>query len=179
MQRLAKIIIGDIITTDCDCLLSQENTQSQNFAGLAKKLTETFSHGNPHLVERTFRTAKIAYAPTGSGIPKQPNIVHLFAQIYPGPPKGDDTVAVRVSAFEACLRNLRKFFADYNLDPTIAIPVGIGCGLAQGDWNVYRELIYRYLGCYRITYYALSEKYLQQYPPLGTEPYFPRSQKRR
>lgn len=45
------------------------------------------------------------------------------------------------SGFETCLRSI----ADRCQSKTIAIPHGIGCGLANGKWEIVSDLIHLYL----------------------------------
>jgi uracil-DNA glycosylase len=59
----------------------------------------------------------------------------MFAQRNPGGPKKGDTKEDRLRWFEDCLK---KIGAIKNLR-SIAFPENIGCGLAKGDWKMYKR----------------------------------------
>lgn len=71
-------------------------------------------------------------------------VIHLFAQWAPGKPGQwqwrypgpADTPASRLNWFQQCLVQL-----DALQFPHVAVPHGIGCGLAGGDWVLYERLL--------------------------------------
>lgn len=71
-------------------------------------------------------------------------VVNLFGQVKAGKSgTKDDTRDDRVSYF---ISSLKDFYTKARLlKPTgkilLALPKGIGCGLAGGDWNVYRNIL--------------------------------------
>jgi len=65
-------------------------------------------------------------------------VVHMFAQYYPGKciiPTDD--AESRIEWFEECLTDI----SSQNMIKSIAFPKRIGCGLAGGDWDIYRECL--------------------------------------
>ena len=57
-------------------------------------------------------------------------------------------------AMEKCLRYI-KMWAENN-DLSIAIPYGIGCGIANGDWNIVYKIIEKVFNDYDVTLYKLE-----------------------
>lgn len=45
-----------------------------------------------------------------------------------------------------------------NNDLSIAIPYGIGCGIAKGDWNIVHKIIEKVFNDYDVTLYKLEDK---------------------
>lgn len=66
-------------------------------------------------------------------------IINLVGQHYPGVAKyANDTVEKRISAFKRGLETIAKKIPS---DSSVAFPYNIGCGLAKGDWKVYKGMI--------------------------------------
>lgn len=77
-----------------------------------------------------------------------PGIIHMFGQWSPGKPGSfsfaypsetyKDTREDRVNYFRSCIQHMEQFVKD---DEIVAVPSRIGCGLAGGDWKVYRSIL--------------------------------------
>lgn len=58
---------------------------------------------------------------------------------------------------EALTRGLKEVKElSKQLNKSVAIPYGIGCGLAGGDWNIISELIDSIFSDYKVTIYKLD-----------------------
>ena len=70
-------------------------------------------------------------------------VINLMAQRYPGPPKdgNGDGKKQREQWFAQALRALAAQPAIASRKQSVAFPCDVGCGLAGGDWTVYRGLI--------------------------------------
>ena len=69
-------------------------------------------------------------------------IIGLYAQRAPGRPRaggGDDSAAVRLDWFRSCLDATARI--SLRAGDSVAMPARIGCGLAGGDWQLYRAEI--------------------------------------
>lgn len=168
--KTRKIIIQDITTSDCIFILSQENTTSSSFKGLTNAIVEKFPYANPLKHNREFGTFALSYPPfeyiiNSCGRPT-PNVVHIFAQIYPGGPnKSDDSREERLRAFSHALNSFAHYLANNQVGAkTIAVPLGIGCNLAKGKWEDYLGLVEKILGKYELTYYALDKATFDKFP---------------
>lgn len=65
----------------------------------------------------------------------------LFAQYGPGKPGKDDTKGQREEWFKTCLDKVGELKESEKGVRSVALPWGIGCGLAGGDWVVYEGII--------------------------------------
>lgn len=54
---------------------------------------------------------------------------------------------------EQCLETVKEFAKINKL--SVAIPYGIGCGIANGDWNIVSKIIENVFSDYGITIYKL------------------------
>lgn len=59
-------------------------------------------------------------------------------------------------AMKKCLRYIKQWAENNNL--SIAIPYGIGCGIANGDWNKVYKIIEEVFSNYSVTLYRLREE---------------------
>lgn len=55
-----------------------------------------------------------------------------------------------------CLRYIKQWAENNNL--SIAITYGIGCGIANGDWNKVYKIIEEVFSNYSVTLYKLREE---------------------
>lgn len=58
-------------------------------------------------------------------------------------------------AMKRALLEIKQYAKDFNL--SIAIPYGIGCGIANGDWNVVYKIIEEVFNDYNVTLYRLED----------------------
>lgn len=65
-------------------------------------------------------------------------VVNLFGQRCPGPPSAQETAAERRVWFQQALDALTPLLPPHTM---LVIPHRIGCGVARGDWTVYREML--------------------------------------
>src|SRR5690606_1284254 len=63
-------------------------------------------------------------------------IINMYAQRYPGKPRDNDTSKHRIKWFKSCLDEISKLGFK-----SIRFPYKIGCGLAKGDWRIYKRAI--------------------------------------
>ncbi len=54
-----------------------------------------------------------------------------------------------------CFEKIKKEASLYKL--TIAMPYRIGCGIANGDWNIVYKIIEQVFNDYSVTLYRLEE----------------------
>lgn len=124
-------------------------------AGLAKALFRKFPYANVY-TQRTEPSIPGTYSIHGNGM-DQRYVVNLYAQYFPGKPKKPaDTAEKRLHWL---LQSLGAFIGDVQA-PTIALPYGIGCGLAGGDQDTYYKALERLARekSFSITFYRLTPK---------------------
>ena len=67
-------------------------------------------------------------------------MVNLFGQLHYGRNKKYTDYKALAKSLEQ-LKYLLKFVDTYMYHDTIALPYGLGCGLAGGDWNIVLKTI--------------------------------------
>jgi O-acetyl-ADP-ribose deacetylase (regulator of RNase III) len=131
------IVEGDILKAKEDIIGHQVNCCGVMGSGLAKQLKDTYS--NLHPMYKEFCDNHNPYELLGechivsAGSKK---IANLFGQLNYGRKK------VRYTDYDAlrlALYSLGEYAARHEM--TIALPWGIGCGLANGDWDVVYQMI--------------------------------------
>lgn len=152
-----KIVSGNLLdATEEQFLLHQCNCVSNGASGLAASLFQRFPHAN------VYATRKIADIPgtidvRGNG-KDQRFIVNAFAQYYPGGPDTQEHDGKR--AREEYLRNCLLRVAQLH-PQSIALPFGLGAGLARGDWNIIMGIIQEFalrLPDTKVVLYKLESK---------------------
>lgn len=128
---------GDLLNFPATYICQQVNCMGVMGAGLAKQIAlrwpivkERYREYCKNIpLER--RLGKCQIIPVGDMIDMQKTqyVVNLFGQYDFG---REDKLYTRYSALYAALRTLRKRIRP---NETVAFPYGIGCGLANGDWN--------------------------------------------
>lgn len=74
-------------------------------------------------------------------------VIHMFGQVLPGKPntftkyyqhvKIEDGPEDRINYFKMCINELDSL----KLDSPVAMPYKIGCGLAGGNWEIYKKIL--------------------------------------
>jgi len=134
-------IIKNLTERNCDILEATEqyiaqqcNCTSSNYKGLSRALVERFPwatfYSQPNRQPGTI-TIK-------GDCKEQRPIIGMFAQRYVSIPKyNNDSSDMRLGWFRECLGQIAKIPEVKSL----ALPHGIGCGLAGGSWSSYLALI--------------------------------------
>lgn len=150
---MIKIIEGNLLDASEDIIGHQVNCQGVMGSGVAKSIKDKW------------RTAYIGYS--NYCFEKNPCdllgelllvnvsdnkfIAHLFGQQNYGRRKVRYT---DYDALEQALHKLRTVAERNKL--SVALPYNIGCGLANGDWNVVYEIIDKVFSDYQLTLYKLD-----------------------
>lgn len=124
-----QIIHGNLLTTP-GLIVQQVNATGSRPKGLSATLAKAFPDEAIYtLVPPSLRWLGVAHC-TG-------RVVHLCAQNRPGKPGPNDTAGMRLVWFKQALADLTV------QHPTadVALPYGIGCGLAGGSWALYSKAI--------------------------------------
>ena len=137
-----KIINKDICEADTQYIAHQTNLISVSVSGVAKAIFDKFPYANTYS-DRFLRNYVADPNQLGT-IEIYQNIINMNAQFYPGKFSNKkvtnnlvDTEKHRQAYFHNCLKHISKI---ENLQ-SIAFPYLIGCGLAQGNWNIYYSML--------------------------------------
>lgn len=133
------VIRGDILQSDADIIVQQVNCQGVMGAGLAKQIASQYPGVlSPYKKMCNMRDTqnllgKVLICPTRAGV----RIANIFGQDR----YGRDGCYTDYAALENGLVAVVRYASRKNL--SVAIPHGIGCGLAGGDWTIVSEIINR------------------------------------
>lgn len=127
---------GDLLDATEQYIVHQANCITQRAAGLAAAIFKRFPHAD-------FYTGRIDPDLPGTiridGAPGTDlrAVIALFGQLHPGRPWPADPHAAREGFFKS---GLEKIAVIPDIE-SVALPHGIGCGLAGGYWPGYEAMI--------------------------------------
>ncbi|MEK4790360.1 macro domain-containing protein [Bacillus sp. FSL K6-2971] len=143
---MIRVIEGNILDTTKDIVCHQVNCKGVMGAGLAKQIKSKYPNVYKDY-KRLCDDEKIKSRKNGLlgatqfiDVSKSKTIANLFAQKN----YGVKSRQTDYEAMELCLKSLKHVVSDdYSKykDCSIAIPYGIGCGLAGGDWEIVSRMI--------------------------------------
>lgn len=136
---MIKEVKGDLLQASENIIGHQVNCQGVMNAGLAAKIRSKY----PIVFEKykalvnKFSDNKEMLLSTAQVINVDENkyVANLFGQFYYGRGQRHTDYKSLYQALEILKQKAKK----HSL--TVALPYGLGCGLAGGDWNIVRELI--------------------------------------
>ena len=153
---MPKVVCGDLLNADERVVCHQTNATSRSACGLARQLFHRYPYAD------TYRTRTAPSVPGTNDYMHPPQsgsfvVVNMNAQLRPGRPSASDTGDRRLRWFEACLHRLGQWCRAREI-LQVAMPHGIGCGLAGGEWKRYEAALERFEATHRvsITLYRLS-----------------------
>lgn len=128
---------GNILQASETYVLHQINCRTTNSKGLARVLFKAYPWADIY-TQGKIRVPGHVYKSIG------PNkvILHLAGQDIPGKPDAIETATQRLAWFK---HGLKEVPALVPFNARIAIPYGVGCGLAGGDWLDYEKAIFEWL----------------------------------
>ena len=147
---------GNLLDAEEEYILQQCNCVACSPHGLSAAIAKKFSFADPYsrrrsLKQRNFAVEEDQPNPGSIQLLEDENcstkVVCLFAQYGMGKPysytnKGStavlDSFELRQKWFKLCLDQVAEQVAPGS---SLAMPFQIGCGLAGGDWNVYKQIL--------------------------------------
>ncbi|KRE20122.1 macro domain-containing protein [Bacillus safensis] len=150
---MIKTVNGNILEASEDIICHQVNCKGVMGAGLAKQIKSKYPN--------VFKDYKQLCTEQGDDLLSSVQLIttkdgktiaNLFAQAgYGRTRKQTDYDALR-----SCFQHLKDTVTqspEEKKQTSIAIPYGIGCGLAGGDWTIVEEMIEEVLGDCEVTVY--------------------------
>ncbi len=139
---------GNILDASEPMIMQQCNCVTVRSHGLSAQIVKRYPWANVY-ERRPARSSNCAQKFSIPGtycidVKADLSIIHLFAQVYPGKPGSyqryypkyyPDTSLSRVGYFQECINDLE------GITNKIAVPWGIGCGLAGGNWDIYQSIL--------------------------------------
>ncbi len=129
VSKYIPVVYGDLLDATEDFIVQQVNATGNRNMGLASLISKKFPMSN--LYSGKF---KVAQRIPGTVIVRD-KVINIVGQINPGKPSVGDSSENRLHFFEKGLESIPRGIK------SIAFPMGIGCGLAGGNWNNYLNLI--------------------------------------
>ncbi|WP_024428304.1 macro domain-containing protein [Bacillus safensis] len=155
---MIRIVERNILDTTKNIICHQVNCKGVMGAGLAKQIKSKY----PNVYKDYKQLCKDQNIKRGLlgatqfvDVNENKTIANLFAQDS----YGVKTRQTDYEAMELCLKSLKSVVTtDYSKYKgcSIAIPYGIGCGLAGGDWNIVKQMIDDILGECDVTIYKFK-----------------------
>lgn len=136
---------GNLLDTPFQFIAHQVNCRGVMGAGLAKQIKNKYPEVyNAYKVFCDINTAK---PPLGKSLcvwtKDNHCIINVFGQLGYGRAQQQTDYDALYSGFATAAEEIRKTFLDGNpcYQIPIAIPYGIGCGLAGGNWDKVKEVL--------------------------------------
>ncbi|MED4817662.1 Appr-1-p processing protein [Bacillus atrophaeus] len=158
---MINVIKGNILDATEDIIVQQVNCKGVMGAGLAKAILKRYP--NVKSEYQSFRNFNLNKGLTDKDLLGLVNyvrvtdgkvIANVFGQIEIKKNRFDKTVYTKTEALTRGLKEVKEL--SKQLNKSVAIPYGIGCGLAGGDWNMVSELIDSIFSDYKVTIYKLD-----------------------
>ena len=134
------IIKKDILTVEKGIIVHQVNMQKTMGSGLALQLKTKWPQVYDSYINSPHKLGTVGIV----AIDKNLYVANCYGQEFYG--RNKDIVYTNYAALESCLWSLNEWknnYGAYGKDPTIDIyiPYNLGCGLANGDWNIVSQII--------------------------------------
>lgn len=150
---MIKIVEGNLLNATEDIIGHQVNCMGVMGSGVAKALREKYSDLYPEYQRYCRQVVNNLDLLGCCQITKVQNryVANLFGQLSYGRGR---TRYTRYKSLRAALSKLKEFGRKSGY--SIALPYNIGCGLANGDWEVVYKMIDEVFEDYKVTLYKLN-----------------------
>ncbi len=128
--------VGNIVDAEEPYIAHQCNCTTDYVRGVAQAIFDAYPMAGWYLNIMAWTPPQVGSITITETRGKK--IVNMFAQRYPGKARGGETEADRLKWFVGCLN---KLAARLEVGARVAMPYGIGCGLAGGDMKAYMGAI--------------------------------------
>ena len=156
---MAEYVNGDLLESDCYYIVHQTNCLTVDDHGLSKTMNTKYPHGNVYAKRTRIGKRNLATIETRSRpghidiLEGVPNIVCMYGQWRPGslyskwfkiyPEYSQpETKENRLLWFRKCLKRFGLYILENGQKVKVGFPYRIGCGLAGGCWDDYKNSSY-------------------------------------
>lgn len=154
VEKVIKEVKGDLLQAPENIIGHQVNCQGAMGAGLAAEIRSKHPivfEKYKALINKSSDNKEILLGTTQIiKVDENKYVANLFGQFNYG--RGQRHTDYK-SLYQA-LETLKQKAKKHNL--TVALPHGLGCGLAGGDWNIVRNLIDKAFKDYEVTIYRID-----------------------
>ncbi len=149
LHDMIKTVDGNILEASEDIICHQVNCKGVMGTGLAKQIKSKYPNVYKEYKQLcTEQVDDLLSSVQLISTNDRKTIANLFAQTG----YGRKRMQTDYDALRSCLQSLKDTVTHSN-QTSIAIPYGIGCGLAGGDWTIVEEMIEDVLGDCEVTVY--------------------------
>lgn len=148
---MINIINENILSAKEDIIIHQVNVGGYMGGGVARQLANQYK-GLEEFYSKHCKILDNDYEILGGTtlIYKENN--KIICNIFSQKPNFDTDY----EAMKKCLEYVKLWASNNNL--SICIPYGIGCGIANGDWEIVYKIIQEVFTDYKVTLYRLEKK---------------------
>lgn len=150
---MIKIKIGNILDAEEDIICHQVNVQGYMGGGVARQLADKYK-GLEEKYNKYCKDSNNEYSRLKGRVFKFYAKNKIIMNIFSQKPNFDTDYEAIKECFEFIKRSAKM------TKRSIAIPYGIGCGIANGDWNTVYKIIEKVFSDYKITLYKLEAEYV-------------------
>jgi O-acetyl-ADP-ribose deacetylase (regulator of RNase III) len=151
---MVNVVMGNLLDAKEDIIGHQVNCQGAMGGGIAKQIKEKYEAA--YIGYMNYCYGKNPYDLLGNcqivDVGKGKFVANLFGQLNYGRTKYRYT---DYDALQNALHQLKAIAKRNKL--TVALPYNIGCGLANGDWDVVTEILEQVFSDYDVTLYRLEQ----------------------
>lgn len=134
---MLKIINKDITNIPSGIIIHQANNKRVMGAGVAKAIITKYPKHKEDYLKASMELGNIVYSKVNDYI----GVIAIITQDGFG--RNKSVVYTNYDAFKKALLKIDKFHKKYP-EIDLYMPYGIGCGLANGDWNIIFKLLDEY-----------------------------------
>ena len=145
---MIKIINGDILNCTEDIIVHQVNVAGVMGGGIALQLAKKYEK-----LEETYAEFCEMYDNDYNKLKGKVFKVMLKGKFIMNMFSQKENFDTDYESMKVALEEVKEYAKSYNL--SIAIPYGIGCGIANGDWNTVLSIIDKVFKNYKVTLYKL------------------------
>lgn len=145
---MIKIINGDILNCTEDIIVHQVNVAGVMGGGIALQLAKKYEK-----LEETYAEFCEMYDNDYNKLKGKVFKVMLKGKFIMNMFSQKENFDTDYESMKVALEEVKEYAKSYNL--SIAIPYGIGCGIANGDWNTVLSIIDKVFKEYKVTLYKL------------------------
>lgn len=158
---MINVVIGNLLEAEENIIGHQTNCQGVMGSGIAKQIRDKYPNVYDMYIDFCSDKrprellGKCQFAPIGEpdgNFFVSKYIANLFGQLNYGRTKQRYT---DYDALRAALTRLREVAEYYKF--SVALPWNIGCGFANGDWDIVSRIIDEVFDGYEVTLYRLEE----------------------
>lgn len=156
LHDMIKTVDGNILEASEDIICHQVNCKGVMGAGLAKQIKSKYPN--------VYKEYKQLCTEQGDGLLSSVQLISTndgktIANLFAQTGYGRKRMQTDYDALRSCLQSLKDTVTHSNEkknQTSIAIPYGIGCGLAGGDWTIVEGMIEEILGGCEVMVYRFK-----------------------